>query len=103
MHLVLNTFAELDRWEFYVARTAYIAGETFSFADCAFFPIMAQMVSYGFDWNRQSAAGIAKDAWPHLRRYYERVWERGGKNGCAQKAELVKWNKPGKKVNVFRV
>lgn len=29
--------------------------------------------------------GAVDDVWPSLRKYFQRVWERGGQEGCAQR------------------
>ncbi|KAJ7510447.1 hypothetical protein B0H11DRAFT_1959102, partial [Mycena galericulata] len=82
--LVTNVSAELDYWEVYASRSAYIAGDEFGLADCAFFPLLAYMVHRGFDRRREDDEGNeGQDDWPHLRAYFERVWERGGESGCA--------------------
>ncbi|KAF8072003.1 Isochorismatase-like protein [Lyophyllum atratum] len=66
----------LDYWEAYTGSTAFIDGEEFGLADCAFFPILAYMVHRGFEWQRRGGTeGILEDAWPQLRAYYHRVWE----------------------------
>ncbi|KAG6909969.1 hypothetical protein DXG01_014238 [Tephrocybe rancida] len=91
---------ELDYWETYAEKTAFIAGDGFGLADCAFFPILAYIVHRGFDWRRRADAGL-EDAWPYLKEYYHRVWERGGKDGCAQRSQPGGWNRGGK-ANLWR-
>ena len=91
---------ELDYWEVYAAKTPFIAGVEFGLADCAFFPCLAYMVHRGFEWRRKryNASGILEevDAWPHLIAYFHRVWNRGGQDGCAQKAQPMGWKRKGK-------
>ncbi|KAJ7746390.1 hypothetical protein B0H16DRAFT_1321171 [Mycena metata] len=98
--LVANVHAELDYWEVYASRSAYIAGEEFGLADCAFFPLLGYMVHRGFDWTRlkegESDLQAGAVAWPHLRAYFERVWERGREQGCAQRAQPAGWDKQGR-------
>lgn len=99
--LAAKVHAELDYWEIYASRSAYIAGEEFGLADCAFFPLLGYMVHRGFDWERpvkevELASQGGPDAWPHLRAYFERVWERGGENGCARRAQPAGWGQRGK-------
>ena len=121
--LILAVHKELDFWEVYAAQTDFIAGEAFGLADCAFFPILAYMVHRGFEWRRprpraddghisskprRTAKGKIipggydeVDAWPHLKAYFERVWNRNGANGCAQKAQPDGWHVRGK-ANVWK-
>ncbi|KAJ6570152.1 Isochorismatase-like protein [Mycena vulgaris] len=95
--LVAHVCAELDYWEIYASRSAYIAGNEFGLADCAFFPLLGCMVHRGFDWGRPTTEEEeGSDAWPHLRAYFERVWERGRENGCAKRAQPAGWDKRGK-------
>jgi glutathione S-transferase len=100
--LVANVHAELDYWEVYATGSAYIAGDEFGLADCAFFPQLAYMLHRGFDWERPVKEGPGArrdpDAWPHLRAYFERVWEQ---KGCAKRAQPAGWDQRGK-VNVWR-
>ncbi|KAJ6577407.1 hypothetical protein B0H19DRAFT_931912 [Mycena capillaripes] len=103
--LITNVHEELDYWEVYASRTAYIAGDEFGLADCAFFPLLGYMVHRGFDWERpvkepDSTSQGGADAWPHLRAYFERVWERGREKGCAKRAQPAGWDQRGK-VNVW--
>lgn len=100
--------AELDYWEVYASRTAFIAGEVFSLADCAFFPLLAYMVHRGFRWERPSFDGVERvgggdDAWRGLRRYFQRVWERGGSGGCAQRAQPEGWDHPSRRSSVWQL
>ncbi|KAG6864364.1 hypothetical protein C0991_010158 [Blastosporella zonata] len=99
-HLIAAVDKELDYWETYAENTAFMAGDEFGLADCALFPILAYMVHRGFEWRRQEDTGF-KDAWPYLNAYYHRVWERGGKDGCAQRSQPDGWNGGGK-ANVWR-
>ena len=108
IHFMGDIFAELDYWEVYASRTAFIAGESFSLADCAFFPLLAYMVHRGFKWERPSFEGGERvggvdDGWPSLRGYFQRVWERGGKDGCAQRAQPEGWGHPSSKTNVWKL
>ncbi|KAG5653379.1 hypothetical protein H0H81_000766 [Sphagnurus paluster] len=95
VRLIMAIDTELDYWEAYAGQAAFIAGETFGLADCALFPILAYMVHRGFDWQRRSEGQI-ENAWPHLRGYYERVWDRGGKTRCAQRSQPAGWDRKGK-------
>jgi glutathione S-transferase len=116
--LILAVHKELDFWEVYAAQAEFIAGKAFGLADCAFFPILAYMVHRGFEWRRprprtdnskprRTAKGKIipghdeVDAWPHLKAYFERVWNRNDANGCAQKAQPDGWHGRGK-ANVWR-
>ncbi|KAJ7454742.1 Isochorismatase-like protein [Mycena latifolia] len=83
--LVASIHAKLDFWEVYASRSAYIAGDEFGLADCAFFPLLGYMVHRGFDWTRST-----KEA------YFDRVWERGGETGCAKRAQPAGWDQRGK-------
>jgi glutathione S-transferase len=90
---------ELDYWEVYATKTSFIAGDEFGLADCAFFPCLSYMVHRGFEWRRKrrNAYGTLEevDAWPHLMAYFQRVWDRGGQHGCAQKAQPTGWKRKG--------
>jgi glutathione S-transferase len=96
---------ELDYWEAYAARTNFIAGDNFGLADCALFPCLAYMVYRGFEWRgRQSNASDTfeeVDAWPSLKAYFQRVQDRGGRDGCAQKAHPTGWERK-RKVNIWK-
>lgn len=101
---------ELDFWETYAQKTDFIAGNTFSLADCAFFPLLGYMVHRGFDWQRVNLLrhdditwqNRSSDTdWPNLRRYFHRVWHRDGEQGCAQRAQPEGWDRPGRE-NVWR-
>ncbi|KAG6817151.1 hypothetical protein H0H87_012112 [Tephrocybe sp. NHM501043] len=98
--LIAAVDRELDYWEVYAGRTVFIAGDDFGLADCAFFPILAYMVHRGFEWRRRVDTGF-EDAWPYLKKYYHRVWERGGKSGCAQRSQPDGWHQAGK-ANIWR-
>lgn len=37
-----------------------------------------------------------ENAWPHLKKYFERVWKRVGEDGCVQRAQPAGWDTPGK-------
>ena len=112
VELVDALHAELDFWEVYAAKTQFIAGDAFTLADCAFFPFLGYMVHRGFKWERPryrpdaadtgdyNQIGLQQDAWPNLHAYFERVWHRGGANGCAQRAQPEGWDSPGTE-NVF--
>ncbi|KAG6835648.1 hypothetical protein H0H93_016144 [Arthromyces matolae] len=98
--LIAKVDHELDYWETYAKKSAFIAGDEFGLADCAFFPILAYMVHRGFEWRRRTDDGF-EDSWPNLKAYHQRVWERGGANGSAQKSQPVGWERVGK-ANVWR-
>ncbi|KAF8207127.1 hypothetical protein K438DRAFT_1576589 [Mycena galopus ATCC 62051] len=104
--LIANVHAELDYWEVYAKQSAYIAGDEFSLADCAFFPLLGYMVHRGFDWERpvkeEPVARGVPDSWPHLSAYFDRVWERGREKGCTKRAQPAGWDKRGQ-ANVFRI
>lgn len=104
---------ELGYWDVYASQSAFIAGDIFGLADCAFFPLLAYMIHRGFHWQRTphqegvgtdsaraviSIKAVADDsvAWPCLKAYYDRVWERGGTSRCAQRAQPDGWDKPGR-------
>lgn len=96
---------ELDFWEVYAEKTAFIAGDEFGLADCAFFPLLAYMVHRGFEWQRTDF-GLSTDLegygdWPHLQAYFRRVWERDGESGCAQMAQPIGWGRKGK-ANIWK-
>ena len=129
LQLIRDVCTELDFWEVYAARSTFISGDEFTLADCALFPILAYMVHRKFEWRRPvcdswpngpstsvnggvgndvkgKGKGKAKetdevDAWPNLKAYFERVWNRNGENGCAQKAQPAGWNRRGK-ANVWK-
>jgi glutathione S-transferase len=96
---------ELDYWEAYAEKTSFIAGDNFGLADCALFPCLAYMVYRGFEWRRRQCNSSDTfeevDAWPHLKAYFQRVWDRGGRDGCAQKAHPEGWHGK-KKVNIWK-
>ncbi|KAG6830654.1 hypothetical protein H0H92_015551 [Tricholoma furcatifolium] len=98
--LIASIEHELDYWETYAAKTTFIAGDEFGLADCAFFPIVAYIVHRGFDWRRRVDSGF-EDAWPNLKAYYHRVWDRGERDGCAQKSHPDGWERKGK-ANIWR-
>ncbi|CCA66318.1 related to glutathione-S-transferase EC=2.5.1.18-Sorangium cellulosum [Serendipita indica DSM 11827] len=87
--LVQMVYEELDFWEKYASEADYIAYSDFTLADAAFFPFLGYMLRRGFEWQ--------DSRWPHLKRYYEKVWERD----CAQRAQPEGWNGRGR-VNVFK-
>ena len=120
-NLIHDVHHELDFWEVYAEKSHFIAGDDFGLADCALFPILAYMVHRGFEWRRPTsdnagdsvtsptinrkgkvvAEATEVDAWPNLKAYFDRVWNRGGENGCAQKAQPQGWNRRGK-ANVWK-
>ena len=91
--LIADIEAELLFWEKYAGEhggeTGFIAGDTFTLTDCAFFPILGYMLHRGFEWDDSK--------WPNLHRYYDRVW---GKE-CANKAQPDGWQSQGR-ANVFK-
>ena len=87
--LVGAVYAELAFWEVYAAQNKFIAGDEFSLADCAFFPLLAYMFRRGFEWTE----GLVK-----LKAYFERVKGRE----CAVKAQPEGWEGRGK-ANIFRL
>jgi glutathione S-transferase len=122
--LIRDVHSELDFWEVYAGKTKFIAGNEFGLADCALFPILAYMVHRGFEWRRPTPGyepssvretrnhdkkgkgmGVPQeveiDAWPKLKAYFERVWDRNGENGCAQRAQPAGWDRRGK-ANVWK-
>lgn len=100
--------AELEYWEVYASKSDFIAGDTFTLADCAFFPLLGYMVHRGFNWDRPRyrpdaeetgdfrPQSVERDAWPSLHRYFDRVWTRGGSEGCARRAQPDGWDTPGR-------
>jgi len=109
--LIHAIHSELNYWEVYAGKTTFIGGDQFGLADCAFFPLLAYMVHRGFNWRRprlnldgDSCGGkenitdgpMDVDAWPNLKAYFHRVWNRDGENGCAQKAQPEGWRRRGK-------
>ncbi|OCK79119.1 thioredoxin-like protein, partial [Lepidopterella palustris CBS 459.81] len=60
-----NTLAELKFWEGYLETSSFVAGETFSLADCAFYPNVAYLIHRGLD--------LEKEGFGALKAYYERV------------------------------
>lgn len=88
--LVHGVETELGFWERYAAASTYIAGDEFTLADCAFFPILAYMLHRGFV--------LDGERWPGLARYYNTVWARP--SGCASKSQPEGWETP-KGVNIF--
>jgi glutathione S-transferase len=102
--LIEDVNKELDYWEAYAARTSFIAGDNFGLADCALFPCLAYMVHRGFEWQRRQcnvSSTEEVDSWPSLKAYFQRVWDRGGRDGCAQKAHPTGWERKGK-ANVWK-
>jgi glutathione S-transferase len=91
--LIAGIEAELQFWEKYAGVCAgvngFIAGDEFTLADCAFFPLLGYMLHRGFEWDDSK--------WPNLHRYYDRVWEKE----CAKKAQPDGWNSRGR-ANVFK-
>ncbi|KAJ7671588.1 Isochorismatase-like protein [Mycena polygramma] len=87
--LAANVHAELDYWEVYASRTAYIAGDEFGLADCAFSRCLdtwciVDLIGSG---RRQRATRLRKeaaDAWPHLRAYFDRVWGTRAREGVRE-------------------
>ena len=53
---------ELTRWEHYASKTQYIATDDFTMADCAFWPILNEIVHDWVDW--------AADVYPRLAAYW---------------------------------
>ncbi|KAF7327476.1 Rheb-like protein [Mycena kentingensis (nom. inval.)] len=90
--LIAAVQKELKYWEAYASEALYIAGDTFSLADCAFFPLLGYMVHRGFEWPAELS---------NLRAYFERVWERDGEEGAAKRAQPVGWDQPGR-TNVWK-
>lgn len=56
---------ELGRWERRAAKTAFVAGETYSLADSAFWPVLHDVVSHWAHWDAES--------YPGLTEYHDRV------------------------------
>ena len=91
--LIADVEAELQFWEKYAGEhgggTGFIAGDKFTLADCAFFPILGYMLHRGFEWDDTK--------WPNLHKYYDHVWEKE----CAKKAQPDTWKSQGR-ANVFK-
>ena len=91
--LIADIEAELHYWEKYAGEyggeTGFIAGDRFTLADCAFFPLLGYMLHRGFEWDDTK--------WPNLHKYYYRVWEKE----CAKEAQPDGWQSHGR-ANVFK-
>jgi len=59
---------ELQSWESCIAHNKYIAGEMFSIADCALWPILKEIIQKWKSWS--------VDKFPNLTRYHELVLQR---------------------------
>lgn len=55
--------AELARWEGRVAAAPFLAGDAFTLADCAFYPVLGYL----------RRRGLSLAAWPHLAAYERRI------------------------------
>lgn len=90
--LIAGIESELRFWEKYAGEhggAGFIAGDKFTLADCAFFPLLGYMLHRGFEWDDTK--------WPSLHKYYDRVWEKE----CAKKAQPDGWQSHGR-ANVFK-
>jgi len=91
--LIRGIEAELQFWEKYagehVGGPGFIAGDKFTLADCALFPILGCMLHRGFEWDDTK--------WPNLHKYYDYVWEKE----CAKKAQPDSWDSTGR-ANIFK-
>jgi len=58
----------LKLWESYAKDTQYVAGDTFTIADCAFWPILKDITETWKDWD---VAGF-----PNLAKYHEKILRR---------------------------
>jgi nicotinamidase-related amidase/glutathione S-transferase/alkylated DNA repair dioxygenase AlkB len=59
---------ELTQWEHYASKTQYIATNTFTMADCAFWPVLNEIVHAWIDWTA--------NGYPKLAAYWSMVEKR---------------------------
>lgn len=59
---------DLDTWEGYAAQSEYIAGDFWTIIDCAFWPVLDDIIS---SWDKFDA-----DRYPKLVAYHHRVYDR---------------------------
>ncbi|KAI9850351.1 MAG: hypothetical protein M1838_005798 [Thelocarpon superellum] len=59
---------EMSRWEDFASRSRFIAGETFSVADCSFWPVLSYIIESWPGWSRET--------YPKLHVYHQRVMSR---------------------------
>lgn len=59
---------DLDTWEGYAAESEYIAGDFWTIIDCAFWPVLDEIIS---SWDKFDA-----DRYPKLLAYHYRVYDR---------------------------
>lgn len=59
---------DLDTWEGYAAQSEYIAGDFWTIIDCAFWPVLDDIIS---SWDKFDA-----DRYPKLLAYHHRVYDR---------------------------
>ncbi|KAI9813660.1 MAG: hypothetical protein M1827_003731 [Pycnora praestabilis] len=57
--------AQLDKWESWLAEGNFVTGNNFSVADCAFWPVLDEIITLWSDWDDEE--------YPGLRQYYQRV------------------------------
>lgn len=81
-----DTMEELKSWDRQLV-TMFVAGESFSFADCAFYPVLAYQVHRGLDLN----------PFPNLERYYHTVYNRTS----ALESLPNRWEKPSRR-SIFK-
>jgi glutathione S-transferase len=87
--LIAKVEEEMKFWETYASASGkFIAGDEFTLADCAFYPILAYMCHRGLELD------VAH--WPRLKAYYDRV----SAMECARKALPQGWKAKGKE-NIF--
>jgi glutathione S-transferase/nicotinamidase-related amidase len=80
---------ELAFWEMYLTKTKFIACDTFTLADCAFYPVMAYLIH----------RGLNIDKFPALKNYVNIIKTKP----AAINAHPKGWGEKGGKLNVFNV
>ena len=86
-HAPAKVREELDFWESTVLTGSHIVGETFTLADCCFYPTLAY----------QMHRGLTLEGFPKIAAYMRRMSQRS----AAQRAHPLGWEKPAK-INLFR-
>ena len=80
---------ELAFWEMYLTKTAFVACNTFTLADCAFYPVVAYLIH----------RGLTIDKYPALKKYINAVRERPS----AMNSHPEGWKERGGKMNIFKM
>ncbi len=79
---------ELGFWEGYLRNHAYVAGDEFTLADCALWPVLGYLVHRGLD--------LEGEEWVGLSAYVDRINARPAES----EAKPVGWSRKGK-VSLF--